>query len=206
MLPRSPLRCKRIPYIRFEMREVSPLSSTPQNKQCKSCNELKPVEKFGLIGPKYLYRLNDCKLCRSRAATQRRGGPKPKLKNEAYYRRRLRRKLKRVNLTEAEYHQLPKYCQICGRTDKLRLDHDHTTGQFRGVLCDACNTAIGLLQENPEILLRAAQYVRRTQSGGIDRAPLIDEQRRPSSPTSGRATPSLPSEEQRGTEPGSRRR
>lgn len=43
-------------------------------------------------------------------------------------------------------------CAICGRTPssnrKLSLDHDHSTGKFRGLLCVSCNTLLGLYENN----------------------------------------------------------
>jgi hypothetical protein len=56
-------------------------------------------------------------------------------------------------------------CAIC--EEPLRggryqaIDHDHTSGKVRGVLCASCNTAIGKLKDDPEIIRRAADYVER---------------------------------------------
>ena len=53
-------------------------------------------------------------------------------------------------------------CEICGkRSERLVIDHDHDTGIVRGVLCSACNTGIGLLNDNPQVLRRAFVYVSR---------------------------------------------
>lgn len=41
----------------------------------------------------------------------------------------------------------------------LVVDHNHSTGQVRGLLCSKCNTAIGLLQENPVILQKVSKYL-----------------------------------------------
>ncbi len=41
----------------------------------------------------------------------------------------------------------------------LHVDHDHGTGEIRGLLCVRCNNAIGLLRENPDLMRRAARYV-----------------------------------------------
>lgn len=50
------------------------------------------------------------------------------------------------------------------RSDAACVDHDHETGQVRGILCNRCNRAIGLLQERREILERAIAYLGRTCS------------------------------------------
>lgn len=52
-------------------------------------------------------------------------------------------------------------CAICGeRASPLAVDHDHRTGQIRGLLCDRCNRAVGHLQDSPGICLKAAEYLR----------------------------------------------
>jgi hypothetical protein len=42
----------------------------------------------------------------------------------------------------------------------LAIDHDHVTGDIRGLLCHACNVALGLLNDDPELLEAAAGYLR----------------------------------------------
>ncbi len=56
-------------------------------------------------------------------------------------------------------------CAICKRhqahfVKALAVDHDHETGKVRALLCEFCNTAIGLLQDNPDVILEASNYVR----------------------------------------------
>lgn len=78
-------------------------------------------------------------------------------------------------LTPAELRRLEldhrDCCGICGRKEqgvresgtpiRLAVDHDHDTGAVRGLLCRACNTAIGAMQDDPDLLLAAAAYVER---------------------------------------------
>lgn len=59
----------------------------------------------------------------------------------------------------------PENCEICGISNNqfkrgLHYDHNHITGKFRGWICHNCNTAIGLLKEDPNLISLAAQYVR----------------------------------------------
>ena len=42
----------------------------------------------------------------------------------------------------------------------LHVDHCHSTGRVRGLLCSPCNTMIGLSGEDPEVLLAAIEYLR----------------------------------------------
>lgn len=41
----------------------------------------------------------------------------------------------------------------------LVIDHCHTTGAVRALLCNGCNSAIGMMKENPETLIAAAAYL-----------------------------------------------
>lgn len=60
-----------------------------------------------------------------------------------------------------------KKCKICGTTksgchwgeDRFFVDHSHKTGKVRGLLCGNCNQGIGKLQDNPELLRKAADYI-----------------------------------------------
>ena len=54
-------------------------------------------------------------------------------------------------------------CAICQTvppvfTD-LHIDHNHTTGEVRGLLCPTCNTALGMFRDSPEVLMRALEYL-----------------------------------------------
>lgn len=51
-------------------------------------------------------------------------------------------------------------CAICQTTPKVwNIDHDHKTGKVRGLLCNPCNIAIGLLKDSPQFCLLAAKYL-----------------------------------------------
>jgi len=60
----------------------------------------------------------------------------------------------------------PINCDICDGTSnngsRLHFDHCHSTGKFRGWLCNKCNMALGLVKDDPEILLAMTKYLTRT--------------------------------------------
>lgn len=73
-----------------------------------------------------------------------------------------------INLTLEEFQKMGEsqgwLCKICGVSQNslnysLNVDHDHKTKKIRGLLCGKCNTGIGLLKENIEILKSAILYL-----------------------------------------------
>lgn len=57
------------------------------------------------------------------------------------------------------------FCDICA-TDKpctrwgtFQIDHCHRTGRFRGMLCENCNKALGLFDDDPATIRQAARYL-----------------------------------------------
>jgi len=58
-----------------------------------------------------------------------------------------------------------KALEILGNNNKhgFCIDHDHKTGKFRGILCHNCNSAIGMLQENIELVRATVKYLELTQ-------------------------------------------
>jgi hypothetical protein len=55
------------------------------------------------------------------------------------------------------------------------VDHDHSTGAVRGLLCGACNKAIGLLKDNPQLARSIASYLENTMSLKTDAEVKIDQ-------------------------------
>jgi hypothetical protein len=78
----------------------------------------------------------------------------------------LRRK---YGITVPEYDELMRrqgsVCACCGSANggvrAFHLDHDHRTGKVRGILCNNCNAALGLIRDDPEIALAMANYLKK---------------------------------------------
>ncbi len=52
-------------------------------------------------------------------------------------------------------------CVACGNKEFLRIDHDHSTGKVRGILCNGCNTALGHLDESVTRIAKLLLYIER---------------------------------------------
>lgn len=52
-------------------------------------------------------------------------------------------------------------CPVCCAANPTDIDHDHTTGKVRGLLCRKCNSVLGFVDDNSEILRRAIAYLER---------------------------------------------
>jgi hypothetical protein len=68
----------------------------------------------------------------------------------------------------------PDSCEICSKTSIRRatstpvvFDHDHTTGVFRGWICDRCNKVLGLVKDDSVLLLQLADYLAKDGNGEI---------------------------------------
>lgn len=101
---------------------------------------------------------------------QERNYLKNRLKNNpAHYRERdLKRK---YGITLADYLRLMDEqnheCAICADPSngrRLDVDHCHSTGKVRGLLCRRCNLILGHAEDEPEVLILAASYLESASS------------------------------------------
>lgn len=71
---------------------------------------------------------------------------------------------KTYKISEAVYAEMIErskgMCEICDSEPKrLVVDHDHQTGQVRGLICDTCNHFLGMIEKNPNLVTRADVYL-----------------------------------------------
>jgi hypothetical protein len=74
------------------------------------------------------------------------------------------KRYKKYKLTQDDYDRMVAdqhgRCAIChSEPSVLAVDHDHATGQIRGLLCRSCNLGIGFLRDDVNLLYNAAQYL-----------------------------------------------
>lgn len=80
---------------------------------------------------------------------------------EAYRIIKLREHAKRrFGLTLDEYLAIiDRGCAVCGTTDRVGVDHDHTTGKVRDALCVRCNASLGMAGDDADRLRALADYL-----------------------------------------------
>lgn len=130
-------------------------------KLCSVCGDFKPLDEFYRKAAGAGGRGGQCKAC-SRAL---RNGP-------ATRDRHLRTS---YGITLAQYELMlgiqRGVCAICGQPEgllggrrgtatlSLAVDHDHATGQVRGLLCSSCNQGLGMFKHKASLLEAALRYV-----------------------------------------------
>lgn len=81
----------------------------------------------------------------------------------AQYRNEICRGRHRGSITDDLLREIKRdirQCVICGDDGLLVVDHDHDTGQVRGMLCSHCNRGLGHFRDDPLLLEFAAEYLR----------------------------------------------
>jgi len=94
-------------------------------------------------------------------------------RNRTEKRRAQKRKNRLARLVDVAGNCPPDKCEICGSPPRYRkrlaFDHCHTTGKFRGWLCERCNSVLGYVKDNSELLRSLATYLdRNVHRGQID--------------------------------------
>ncbi len=140
-------------------------SSDGLRSQCKACRRAYALQ--------YNAAHKDARNAASRRYHQEHK-ERERVRNAAYHARpdvktrKRERDLGRYGVTLAEYDAMLEAqggaCAICGKAPgeegrRLAVDHDHETGEVRGLLCGKCNQGIGCLQDSAELARRAMMYL-----------------------------------------------
>jgi len=107
---------------------------------------------------------NHCRVCHAENAKRLRQNSAATRRREAYTKVRVN-----FGLSAEAYDRLvltsEGRCDVCGSESPsgrgLTVDHDHATGEVRGMLCSLCNVALGHVREDLAILEGLAAYLRR---------------------------------------------
>jgi hypothetical protein len=126
-------------------------------KRCGRCKTVKPFTDFSPRSDKPGYRCY-CKQCNVTYNLE--------YSRKNRHVQRSARLKREFNITIAQYDEMLKnqdgHCAICGNgrgKRRLAVDHNHVTGEVRGLLCSNCNVGIGSFKENKETLKRAIGYL-----------------------------------------------
>jgi hypothetical protein len=134
-------------------------------KICLTCKEEKPLDQFNKRAQSKDGHSYHCRPC---YRTQK--NDYNKSRGPDYFRHNIiKRTATKAGVTVEyvlEQLKLQDYkCKICNRPEselskKLHVDHCHTTGKYRGMLCGPCNQALGLFKDDPQVLEKAIKYLR----------------------------------------------
>jgi hypothetical protein len=155
--------------------------SAPANfRTCKLCNLVKEKSKFQPQG----YQCRECRTLNEQKRRQENTSPlteeqrqsrrnsakewrEKNLEKSKFYARRTHI-MRKFGLSMDEYNQMLKeqngvcaICEsVCATGNALAVDHNHSTGKIRKLLCKNCNTAIGLLKEDVVVIAKAIEYLK----------------------------------------------
>lgn len=152
-------------------------------KRCTSCGELKPRTEYHKDSAKWDGRHSQCRECHSKHRAERRKDPAWRAKDverskqyKQTHRKQYKNSARNATLKKKYGIGLKEYqeiwerqggvCAICASPDpkvtwtsNLYVDHCHTTKVVRGLLCHPCNVALGKMDDDPDRMRRAAEYL-----------------------------------------------
>ena len=151
-----------------EKAKCNSCKTQPKEKECSYCKITKPI---GMFSPrtgtqKHLFN-SWCKECKYAENTSWRLENKEKvIEYRAKDKWTLKKRCARYDITEIQFweiyskqHKLCKICCIPIEAEDSAIDHNHITGDIRGILCKTCNRALGMFKDSPKILEKALDYL-----------------------------------------------
>ena len=137
------------------------------SKRCRTCQSEKPLDHFYKRSDTGKYR-SDCIDCYSSKASNR-WKSDAEFRTKGNSRSRVHALRTKYGIDEFIYQEMfdkqDGKCAICGTTDpgprrtKFAVDHCHSTGKVRGLLCTDCNTSLGKFNDEIERLKAAIAYL-----------------------------------------------
>jgi len=135
----------------------------PATKRCPACKERKALEDFPRNRATKDGRGVYCKPCHNRM------GRENKIKNHGGTRHY--HLMRRYGITAADadamYEAQGGMCAICGERPAAHVDHDHSTGVVRSLLCFTCNSGLGNFRDDIELVRLAAAYLEMHEGAAV---------------------------------------
>lgn len=141
-------------------------------KVCFRCKQEKKLTELYRNCRKVDGRCPTCKVCMRDYESRRpsrntyREDPEGQKRRVRRYQARRKYRVPEKLLDEVLHRAEHGTCEICGKAAPVdayhkrhHIDHDHKTGEYRGILCKDCNRMLGSARDNPEILRRAVAYL-----------------------------------------------
>lgn len=137
-------------------------------KICKKCNQEFDLDNFYKSAQHADGKFPWCKTCKRQNYTARGYSETNKKYN----------RWKKYGITDEQYQskrlEQNYSCALCLKheTDNhqskaLAVDHDHATGQIRDLLCRECNIALGYFKDDPDLILKAYEYLMRHRNNTV---------------------------------------
>jgi hypothetical protein len=129
------------------------------DKTCSKCGTVKCSSKFNKDASKKDGLDSKCKECKRRSY---------EYTDEMYLRNKRNNLKSKFNLTLEEYNcmfeEQKGCCAICNKhqselSRSLAVDHSHSNGHVRALLCQSCNTALGKFKDSINMLNKAINYL-----------------------------------------------
>lgn len=142
--------------------------TAPLNKICVLCKTDKAIGEFPSRGGSQSHLFDSrCKDCKYAENSAWRKEHKDKIME---YRAKdtwtLKKRCARYGMSETQFWDMytdqNKQCKICCleiEAENSAIDHNHSTGEIRGILCKTCNRALGLFRDSPKVLENALDYL-----------------------------------------------
>lgn len=143
----------------MRLRDTGSVDLMSIKKDCEGCGVEMTLHKSGVVNQRFCSTKCRAKIARSVMSEE----AKKRLRGHQY-----RWKLKQYGLTPEDYARMYNECggkcNICDRHQSeiggaLTVDHDHSNGKARGLLCRNCNASLGGFQDDPVILSKAVEYL-----------------------------------------------
>lgn len=135
-----------------------------ETKVCSYCKQASPLDDFHMSKGHSSGRAAVCKPCQADYSAKWYQDNKERRKEEM----RVNQYMRYYGITIEEYDVLYKEqnhgCAICKASTgsngkRLSVDHNHKTGEVRGLLCDDCNIGLGKFKDNSSLLAKAINYL-----------------------------------------------